>query len=119
MNTERDSVKKSKWQGKIWFDPESGDYWRAGIDGQWIAVNERSIERHLRVNYGLAIRKVGISFSEVEEALDQIQMTYVLEKVKYVRGDVSDELEKHLNNVITTNGRNILLLSLQAGRTQP
>ena len=104
------------WHGRIWFEPESGNYWRPGTDGSWIAVNERSIERHLRVTYGLNLQKTAVAFSEVEKALDQIQMTYVLDEVKYIVGEASDELKKHANCVSSINGRNVLLLSSGVGK---
>jgi hypothetical protein len=74
-------------------------------------VIERSIERHLRVTYGLNLQKTAVAFSEVEKALDQIQMTYVLDEVKYIVGEASDELKKNANRVSSINGRNVLLLS--------
>jgi hypothetical protein len=107
--TEQETV---RWQGKIWFDPETEKYWRAGTDGSWIAVNERSIERHLRVNYGCSAQKLGPTTSAVEKALDAIQMSHVLDDVRYLTGPMlTEELKRHVNSVVTINGRKTLLLA--------
>jgi hypothetical protein len=123
VNPEQEVIVRTappSWHGRIWFEPESGNYWRAGRDGSWIALNERSIERHLRVNYGLPLEKVGAVASEVEKALDQIQMSYVLGGVEYIeryqRREGYDELKKFVNRVSLINGRNVLLLSSGVGK---
>jgi hypothetical protein len=117
MSTEKKTVSnRAEWRGKIWYEADSGQYWRQGTDGSWLSVNERSIERHLRCSYGVDPQRFGGVASEVERTLDDIQISYVLGGVEYIEKYQSDEFKKFANHVALMNGRNVLLLSSGVGK---